>query len=462
MADTITNPYYEEYYSAADTVFMFKGNKGIKPFEQIVNFQFAINNSKGPVYGYFSEDYDAIARGTRIVQGQFAVAMTDVYDLNRILNISNPEMDRSDYIAMKDAKDPNRIYDEWIGDGFDISIKFGSYVDVDKILTALKVTEKEKIAYRNGTTLDIIDVHINNISQYIDANDSTCLMLIYSFFAKMAPIKKSSVINYIPMKEKNAVKEIEEPKVEEPTINDIKNINVPIIFFPELYQAAPITSNNSATVISDLDKIIEELINNSSLKYVDEVNSLFEKTFEDDEKMNNKYFISIDLNKNITDKISKEVKDKLIEYIKTNYGEKIKINEIPANIFSTYGSSKLNIDNINNNLYNVISSNTTFNQSFINTNLTKEDIKVYLYNILFVIKMSINSSDVNNELYINLYKKISSMGEYFYSGKYNESVYLQHRNYFEDLNDPNIQTILSNLSKPNNYLDFADSEIVIK
>lgn len=436
MDNTKNNPYYEEYYSAADTVFMFEG----KPFEQIVSFQFAINNSKGPVYGYFSEDYDAIARGTRIVQGQFAVAMADVYDLNRILDISNPEMDRSDYIAMRDVKD-KRIYDEWIGNGFDISIKFGSYIDKEKILKGLQVTKKEEIAYRNGTTLDIIDVHINNISQYIDANDSTCLMLVYSFFAKMAPVKKSSVIVGRVFNERvKQTKKVEEVK---PQIEDIKNINVPIIFFPELYQAAPITSNNSATVISDLDKIIEELINNSSLKYVDEVNSLFEKTFEDDEKMNNKYFISIDLNKNITDKISKEVKDKLIEYIKTNYGEKIKINEVSANIFSTYGSSKSNVDNINNNL-------------------TKEDIKVYLYNILFIIKMSINSSDVNNELYINLYKKISSMGKYFYSGKYNESVYLQHRNYFEDLNGSNIQTILSNLSKPNNYLDFEDSEIVIK
>ena len=411
------NPYYEEYYSAADTVFMFKGNKGLQPFEQIVSFQFAINNSKGPVYGYFSEDYDAIARGTRIVQGQFAVAMADVYDLNRILGISNPEMDRSDYIAMRDVKD-KRIYDEWIGNGFDISIKFGSYIDKEKILKGLQVTKKEEIAYRNGTTLDIIDVHINNISQYIDANDSTCLMLVYSFFAKMAPVKKSSVIVGRVFNERvKQTKKVEEVK---PEIEDIKNINVPIIFFPELFQEAPITSN------SDLDKIIEELIDNSSLKYVDEVNTLFEKTTEDYEKVNNKYFISIDLNKNVTDKLSKEVKDKLIKYIKDHYGEKINIKEVPANIFLTYNSS------------------------------------VYIYNILFVIKMAINTTNTNDILYIDLYKKISSMGEYFYSGKYNINVYIEHRNYFEDLNDPNIQTILSNLAKPN-YLDYDENgEMVIK
>lgn len=419
--ETTNNPYYEEYYSAADTVFMFKGNKGLQPFEQIVSFQFAINNSKGPVYGYFSEDYDAIARGTRIVQGQFAVAMADVYDLNRILGISNPEMDRSDYIAMRDVKD-KRIYDEWIGNGFDISIKFGSYIDKEKILKGLQVTKKEEIAYRNGTTLDIIDVHINNISQYIDANDSTCLMLVYSFFAKMAPVKKSSVIVGRVFNERvKQTKKVEEVKSE---IEDIKNINVPIIFFPRL--------NQSTTVISNFDKIIEELINNSGLKYVDGVNSLFEKTSEDDEKMNNKYFISIDLNKNITDKISKEFKDKLMKYIKDNYGEKINIKEVPANILLTYNSSELE----------------------------KENALKYINNVLFVIKMSINSSDVNNELYIDLYKKISSMGEYFYSGKYD---LLEHRNIFEDINDPNIQTILSTLAKPTNYSDYNENgEIVIK
>lgn len=417
----MANNYYEEYYSAADTVFMFKGNKGLQPFEQIVSFQFAINNSKGPVYGYFSEDYDAIARGTRIVQGQFAVAMADVYDLNRILGISNPEMDRSDYIAMRDVKD-KRIYDEWIGNGFDISIKFGSYIDKEKILKGLQVTKKEEIAYRNGTTLDIIDVHINNISQYIDANDSTCLMLVYSFFAKMAPVKKSSVIVGRVFNER--VQQTKKVKEEKTEIEDIKNINVPIIFFPRL--------NQSTTVISNFDKIIEELINNSGLKYVDGVNSLFEKTSEDDEKMNNKYFISIDLNKNITDKISKEFKDKLMKYIKDNYGEKINIKEVPANILLTYNSSELE----------------------------KENALKYINNVLFVIKMSINSSDVNNELYIDLYKKISSMGEYFYSGKYD---LLEHRNIFEDINDPNIQTILSTLAKPTNYSDYNENgEIVIK
>lgn len=289
MDNTKNNPYYEEYYSAADTVFMFKGKKGLVPFEQIVNFQFAINNSKGPVYGYFSEDYDAIARGTRIVQGQFAVAMADVYDLNRILGISNPEMDRSDYIAMKDAKDPNRIYDEWIGDGFDISIKFGSYVDVDKILTELKVTEKERITYRNGTTLDIIDVHINNISQYIDANDSTCLMLIYSFFAKMAPIKRSSVINYIPMKEKNRI--IEEPVTEEEKEEYIRKVTL-------------ILDRDAVTHVHNYFKLLNEK----------EFNNIFINIFSNDMSEENVEWMQEYFNYNKT-------YDKSIDYLVTYFKE---------------------------------------------------------------------------------------------------------------------------------------------
>lgn len=211
----IDNPYYEEYYSAADTVFLFNS----KPFEQIVSFQFAIVNSKSPVYGYFSEDFDAIARGTRIIQGQFAVAMTDVYDLNRILGITRSEMDRSDYVAMKDVKD-GVVYDEWIGKGFDITINYGAINGnlYDKIIQEdqNKVLEKDlsDFIYRNGTMLKLIDVHINNISQYIDANDSTCLMLIYNFFAKMAPARESRVQVGLRKKIKNNIKVEVEPLID--------------------------------------------------------------------------------------------------------------------------------------------------------------------------------------------------------------------------------------------------------
>lgn len=345
MDNTKNNPYYEEYYSAADTVFMFEGKSGLKPFEQIVSFQFAINNSKGPVYGYFSEDYDAIARGTRIVQGQFAVAMADVYDLNRILDISNPEMDRSDYIAMKDAKDNRRIYDEWIGDGFNISIKFGSYVDVDRILTDLQVTdEKEKIAYRNGTTLDIIDVHINNISQYIDANDSTCIMLVYSFFAKMAPVKRSSVINYIPIVDKNKI--TEEPIIEEEKEEYIRKV----------------------TLILNKDSVIH-VYNYFKLLYEKEFNNIFINIFSNDMSAENVEWMQEYFNYNKT-------YDKSIEYLVAYFKE-----------FQMY-SLTFNVNNEKTDEYHLLCNLITYFGSYYDSQ--NDYMKKNLKKVML-------SEDVNND-----------------------------------------------------------------
>lgn len=61
--------YPTEYFSGSD-VYIFFNNKMI---DQIVSLQFNLNENIVPIYGYASYTYDAVARGTRIVQGSFRI-----------------------------------------------------------------------------------------------------------------------------------------------------------------------------------------------------------------------------------------------------------------------------------------------------------------------------------------------------------------------------------------------------
>lgn len=73
--------YYQNYYSGND-VGIFIGPVWV---DDIANIQFTLNNNKAPVYGYMSEAFDGVSRGTYIIEGQFSVAYTEEGYIPKIL-----------------------------------------------------------------------------------------------------------------------------------------------------------------------------------------------------------------------------------------------------------------------------------------------------------------------------------------------------------------------------------------
>lgn len=160
-------PYYERYYCGAD-VQIWVNNKW---FDNVASFQYALTNNKSPVYGYFSEEFDAVARGTRLVQGQIGVALTDIQEFNNKclggLNI----VDKNAYTTIKDPNEHE--YDKYIDIGFTIGIYLGDSLP----------GEGDISKHRSGTYLKIKDCHITNHALYCDTSENP-IMIVYNFFAR--------------------------------------------------------------------------------------------------------------------------------------------------------------------------------------------------------------------------------------------------------------------------------------
>lgn len=170
------SPYYERYYCGAD-VQIWINNKW---FDNIASFQYAITNNKSPVYGYFSENFDAVARGTRLVQGQIGVALTDVQEFNKLLSNNLSKIDQNAYRTINE-------YDKYVDIGFKINIYLG-----DSLPEHGNITK-----HRSGTSLKIADCHITNCALYCDTSENP-IMMIYNFFARDYNPSESDVIKYDP------------------------------------------------------------------------------------------------------------------------------------------------------------------------------------------------------------------------------------------------------------------------
>lgn len=155
-------PYYERYYCGADVQIWVNGEW----FDNVASFQYALTNNKSPVFGYFSEEFDAVARGTRLVQGQIGVALTDIQEFNNKclggLNI----VDKNAYTTINE-------YDKYIDIGFTIGIYLGDSLP----------GEGDISKHRSGTYLKIKDCHITNHALYCDTSENP-IMIVYNFFAR--------------------------------------------------------------------------------------------------------------------------------------------------------------------------------------------------------------------------------------------------------------------------------------
>lgn len=155
-------PYYERYYCGADVQIWVNGTW----FDNVSSFQYALTNNKSPVYGYFSEEFDAVARGTRLVQGQIGVALTDIQEFNNKCLNQLEIIDKNAYTTINK-------YDKYVGIGFTIGIYLGDSLP----------GEGDISKHRSGTYLKIKDCHITNHALYCDTSENP-IMIVYNFFAK--------------------------------------------------------------------------------------------------------------------------------------------------------------------------------------------------------------------------------------------------------------------------------------
>jgi hypothetical protein len=166
--------YFEQYYTGSDVIISFRD----RIFTDVVTCQFSYTNNKSPMWGYFSERFDAVSRGTVIVQGQFAVALTDSDKMSTVLGMRVDQdlqvrrtPDRYGFIDLVDRISRDR-YDVWVDEtGFDMTLAYGDQSPLHS-------------KARAGTKIILNSCHITSHMMYMDANDATPLMMVYTFFGR--------------------------------------------------------------------------------------------------------------------------------------------------------------------------------------------------------------------------------------------------------------------------------------
>lgn len=95
----ITYPY--DYFSGINAKIFF----GDVWVDDIITIQWSISQGKEPIYGYASQEFDAVAKGTRIVQGNLVIAFKEVGYLNAIDKYIKIQRDKIENIGTKGLSD---------------------------------------------------------------------------------------------------------------------------------------------------------------------------------------------------------------------------------------------------------------------------------------------------------------------------------------------------------------------
>lgn len=201
--------YWEDYYTGCD-VGIFIGDIWV---DDVVTIQYTLTNNKSPIYGYMSEKFDAVTRGTTIVQGQFAIAFKETGYLTTILKnyqykngnasrtieelLGESELEKRSYIDKKTGKEvvefigvgsaelaftnaeqgtPDRA-DRW---GY-LDMAYGNIIDkgFDIVVTYGDVNEQ----FRGGTVEKLNEVHITSRSIVCEPTGEP-IAEMYNFFAR--------------------------------------------------------------------------------------------------------------------------------------------------------------------------------------------------------------------------------------------------------------------------------------
>ncbi len=272
--DTRSASYWEDYYCGSDVIVLI----GDTWVDDIITIQYTNTNNKSPMYGYMSEEFDAVAKGTRIVQGQFAIAFKEIGYLYNILNRYekknagvdekivefgdgkfNPEVEESDEqptsvlqpLNSKEIIQSKNLSDRF---GYKTDEINGNYVRVDGFDVVISFGDVSE-SFRGGTVEIINNVHITSRSIVCEPTGEP-IAEIYSFFGR-------AVNKYIPkykyivgtdkiaddadLTEKeveNTIKEIQVPKVEiiswmirEDIYNEHLKTDPEVFFFRNTYKS---------------------------------------------------------------------------------------------------------------------------------------------------------------------------------------------------------------------------------
>jgi len=141
--------YNLDYYSGAQAA-MFIENMLI---DEVTSLQWTVQQSKVPIYGYASQVFDEMAKGTIIVQGSFSINYVEAGYLHAVLShvhkygikAENPEM----RLAEANLEELNKIaISNWIGSNLNEEGTSGQMWDSYK-----KLKEAYQLQGKNFTTL---------------------------------------------------------------------------------------------------------------------------------------------------------------------------------------------------------------------------------------------------------------------------------------------------------------------
>lgn len=159
----VNTPYGEKrYFSSIDTDIYF----GDTLIDEMVAFDFMIEEKKIPIYGYNNFTPKRIITGQKVIQGSFAINFTQTFNLTRILaglpeSIYASEYEETQFYCGDDNK---ALFDK----GFDITISYGD--------------AKTEGSY-NACTQTLVGVHITSYRQAFDTSGEPILDM-YTFIAK--------------------------------------------------------------------------------------------------------------------------------------------------------------------------------------------------------------------------------------------------------------------------------------
>jgi hypothetical protein len=100
----VVNPdvYYQHFYSGSDAFFYIVDRTGRLIPIPIVSFAYGVSQEKVPVFGAWDYTFRGVARGTRIVRGEFSILFTEPNYLGQLLGMEDQPDDT-------DASSPLRV-----------------------------------------------------------------------------------------------------------------------------------------------------------------------------------------------------------------------------------------------------------------------------------------------------------------------------------------------------------------
>lgn len=84
--------FQNEYFAGSDVRIYF----GDVWVDEITNLQFTLQEQVTPIYGYASYTWDKVARGTRYIQGSFAINFKESYYLHYVMNSLSSKLKAED------------------------------------------------------------------------------------------------------------------------------------------------------------------------------------------------------------------------------------------------------------------------------------------------------------------------------------------------------------------------------